>query len=191
MSEVMNGNEPIGKIRILVIFGGRSGEHAVSLESARFVLRQLRPEKYDITQVGITREGEWFTGPDALEALKSEDVSRLDRAVLLPLPAAGGLYTLDEQDKLSLLTEVDVVFPVLHGTFGEDGTLQGLLEMGELAYVGPGVTGSAVGMDKMIFFDLMRANDIPVVDTVLVLRSELEADAQAVLDQVEMIGGYT
>lgn len=178
------------KIRIVVIFGGRSGEHAVSLESVKFVLRQLNPQKYDITQVGITRDGQWFTGADALTGLLAEDLSGLKRAVLLPYPNTGGLYTLDADDRLTHLTEVDVVFPVLHGTFGEDGTIQGLLEMGDLAYVGPGVTGSAVGMDKMIFFDLMQANDIPVVDTVLVLRSELERDAQAVFKRVEKLGEY-
>ncbi len=178
------------KIKIVVIFGGRSGEHAVSLESARFVLRQLDPAKYVITQVGITLDGDWFTGPNALEALKAGDTSSLQRAVILPIPGAGGLYTLDAQDKLSLLTEVDVVFPVLHGTFGEDGTLQGMLEMADLAYVGPGVTGSSTGMDKMIFFDLMRANGIPVVETILVLRSELESDPQAVMDRLSRLGGF-
>jgi len=178
------------KVRIVVIFGGRSGEHAVSLESAKFVLSQLNPQKYEVTQVGITRGGQWYTGPDTLNALAAEDLSGLQRAVLLPFPEADGLYALDADDRISLLTEVDVVFPVLHGTFGEDGTLQGLLEMGDLAYVGSGVTGSSVGMDKMIFFDLMRANDIPVVDTVLVLRTELERDAQAVLDRVEKLGPY-
>jgi D-alanine-D-alanine ligase len=190
MSDLMHRNGQTGKIRIVVIFGGRSGEHAVSLESARFVLRQLNPEKYTVTQVGITRDGEWYTGTNALDALKAEDLSTLNRAVLLPLPTSSGLYAIDEQNKLDMLTEVDVVFPVLHGTFGEDGTLQGLLEMGDLAYVGPGVTGSAVGMDKMIFFDLMRANNIPVVETVLVLRSELEENAQALLDRIEKLGGY-
>ena len=186
----MKATEPNKKIKIVVIFGGRSGEHAVSLESARFVLSQLDPKKYDITQVGITREGEWFTGEGALSALRSGDLTGLKRAVILPLPGDSGLYTISDQGQLELLTEINVVFPVLHGTFGEDGTLQGLLEMADLAYVGPGVTGSAAGMDKMVFFDLMRANQIPVVDTVLVLRSELEADTQSVLDRVEELGAY-
>ena len=183
-------NEQASKIKIVVIFGGRSGEHAVSLQSARFVLRQLDPAKYKITEVGITREGEWLTGPDALQAFLDGKESALNRAVILPLPGSSGLYALDAGDRLSLLTEVDVVFPVLHGTFGEDGTLQGLLEMADLSYVGPGVTGSAAGMDKAIFADLMRANRIPIVDTVLVLRSELESDMQASLDRVEKLGTY-
>ncbi|MBN2045657.1 MAG: D-alanine--D-alanine ligase [Anaerolineales bacterium] len=178
------------KTKIVVIFGGRSGEHAVSLESAGFVLSQLDPQKYEITQVGITREGEWFTGEDALGRLKSGDLSGLDKAVILPLPGDAGLNVISETGQLSQVTDIDVVFPVLHGTFGEDGTLQGLLEMADLAYVGSGVTGSAAGMDKMIFFDLMRANQIPVVDTVLVLRSEIEADMQSVINRVEGLGEY-
>jgi D-alanine-D-alanine ligase len=194
MSEKMNADSTTahstGKIRIVVLFGGRSGEHAVSLESARFVLRQLDPTRYEITQVGITREGLWFSGPDTLGALTSGDVSGLLRVALLPQPGEAGLYTIANDGQLKLLTPVDVVFPVLHGTFGEDGTLQGLLEMADLAYVGPGVTGSAVGMDKAVFFDLMRANQIPAVDTILLLRSEIEREPQTAMDRVERLGGY-
>jgi D-alanine-D-alanine ligase len=178
------------KIKVGVIFGGRSGEHAVSLMSARFVLKQLIPEKYEVTQIGITREGNWYTGKNALQALLDEDTSSLSQSTMLPIPTRSGLYLLEGGDKLRLLTGLDVVFPVLHGTFGEDGTLQGLLEMSDMAYVGAGVTGSAVGMDKAIFFDVMRANQIPVVDTVLVLRSEIEEDMEAVLDRVEKLGAY-
>jgi D-alanine-D-alanine ligase len=178
------------KIKIGVIFGGRSGEHAVSLMSARFILKQLIPEKYEVIQIGITREGEWYTGENALQALIDEDASPLSQATMLPIPSRAGLYMLEGGEKLKLLTTLDVVFPILHGTFGEDGTLQGMLEMGDMAYVGAGVTGSAVGMDKAIFHDVMRANDIPVVDTVLVLRSEIENDMEAVLDRVEKLGEY-
>jgi D-alanine-D-alanine ligase len=178
------------KIKIGVIFGGRSGEHAVSLMSAKFVLAQLSPDKYDVVQVGITRDGRWFTGEHALDALFDENFSDLTPVFILPEPGGEGLYALEGSTKLNLLTNLDVVFPVLHGTFGEDGTLQGLLEMADLAYVGPGVTGSAVGMDKAIFADLMRANNIPVVGTVLVLRSEIETDMEAVLDRVETLGSY-
>ncbi|HKJ27918.1 MAG TPA: D-alanine--D-alanine ligase family protein [Anaerolineales bacterium] len=178
------------KIKIGVIFGGRSGEHAVSLMSAKFVLAQLAPEKYEITQIGITRDGRWFTGENTLDALLAEDFSHLNPVFILPEPGGEGLYALDGSAKLNLLTDLDVVFPVLHGTFGEDGTLQGLLEMADLAYVGPGVTGSAVGMDKAIFADVMRANQIPVVDTILVLRSEIESGMDAVLERVETLGEY-
>ena len=179
--------------KIAVIFGGRSGEHAVSLQSARFVLSRLSPEKYHITQIGITRDGDWFVGsteqPDVLAALLAEDISQLTPALILPVPSRAGVYSLIADGQLNLLKDIDVVFPVLHGTFGEDGTLQGLLEMADLAYVGAGVAGSSVGMDKMLFYDVMSANRIPVVDTMLVLRSELEADPDAVLDRVEAVLG--
>lgn len=178
------------KINIAVIFGGRSGEHAVSLESAKFVLNNLSQQKYNVVQVGISREGDWFSGPETLSALLTGDFSSLTKVTLLPVPASQGLYSVAAGEQLALLSAVEVVFPVLHGTFGEDGTLQGLLEMADVAYVGAGVTGSAVGMDKAIFVDLMRANDIPVVDTVLLLRSELHQDLQATLDKVETLGDY-
>ena len=178
------------KLKIGVIFGGRSGEHAVSLMSARFAINHLSPNKYDITQIGITREGDWYTGVDVVQALLDGDTSSLSSVTVLPTPSGQGLHLLEGGNKPQLLTELDVVFPVLHGTFGEDGTLQGLLEMAEIAYVGSGVTGSAVGMDKAIFFDVMRANNIPVVDTSLILRTEIENDLDAVLERVEKLGDY-
>lgn len=173
------------KLKIGILFGGRSGEHAVSLMSSRFILNVIDRDKYDVVEIGITRDGEWWVGDDAWNALNAEDTSALTPAVILPVPSQQAVYQLVDGEKLSLLSELDVVFPVLHGTFGEDGTLQGLLEMADLAYVGSGVVGSGVAMDKMIFFDVMRANKIPVVDTVLVLRSEMDTDMQAALDRVE------
>jgi D-alanine-D-alanine ligase len=178
------------RINIAVIFGGRSGEHAVSLESAKFVLSQLGDQKYKVTQVGISREGDWYCGTDVLSAMLAGDVSGLQKATILPVPDSLGLYTIEDGERLKLLSELDMVFPVLHGTFGEDGTLQGLLEMADVAYVGAGVTGSAVGMDKAIFSDLMRANEIPVVETILLLRSEVNDDLQAALEKVESLGPY-
>jgi len=177
-------------IQIAVLFGGRSGEHAVSLQSAKFILAQLDQPKYQVTQVGITREGEWFTGQDVLSAMLAGETSSLHKVLVLPIPGARALYTISKDDRLELLSSVDVVFPVLHGTFGEDGTLQGLLEMADIAYVGSGVTGSAVGMDKAIFADLMRANELPVVDTILLLRSAIKQDVQAAMEKVEALGEY-
>jgi len=187
---MMNDKSTPQALKVAVIFGGRSGEHAVSLQSTKFILAQLDRPKYQVTQVGITRDGDWFTGPDVLAAMLAEDTSSLRKAAMFPVPGAQGLFAVDENDRLELLSGVDVVFPVLHGTFGEDGTFQGLLEMADLAYVGSGVTGSAVGMDKAIFADLMRANGIPVVDTILMLRSEIERDMPAVLDKAEALGEY-
>ncbi|MDH5506718.1 MAG: D-alanine--D-alanine ligase [Anaerolineae bacterium] len=181
------------RIKVGVIFGGRSGEHAVSLMSARFILASLDPSKYAVTQIGITRQGGWLVGDDVLSALTAERVADLSPATLLPDPSRPELRRLSsigQSETLEVLTALDVVFPVLHGTFGEDGTLQGLLDMAGLAYVGPGVLGSSVGMDKGVFFDVMRANQIPVVDTVLVLRSQIEADINAAIALAEKAGQY-
>ncbi|MBI3160695.1 MAG: D-alanine--D-alanine ligase [Chloroflexi bacterium] len=178
------------KLTVGVLFGGRSGEHAVSLMSARFVLSVLDRAKYDVVEIGITRRGEWLIGDDVLAAMQAEAYDRLEPVTLLPDPTRAGLYRI-AAGGLELAARLDVVFPVLHGTFGEDGTLQGLLEMAGMAYVGPGVVGAAVGMDKAIFADLMRAHGIPVVPGVLALRSELHADMDGALDRIEAgLGGY-
>lgn len=177
------------KLRIVVLFGGRSGEHEVSLMSAKSVLDVLDPARYEVTQVGITHEGVWLTGPQAHAAFVSGETSTLKPCVLFPDPSRRGLYLLQGAEYVHL-TDIDVVFPVLHGTYGEDGTLQGLLEMADVAYVGAGVTGSAVGMDKGVFKDVMRANDIPTVESIIVLRSEIEADVQAVIRRAENLAAY-
>jgi len=176
------------RLRVAVLFGGRSGEHEVSLMSARSVLKWLDAERYDLIEVGITHEGAWLAGEDALDAFVSGDSSPLTPVTVLPDPTRKGLYRLHNGADSAALTryaEVDVFFPVLHGTFGEDGTIQGLFEMAGVAYVGAGVLGSSVGMDKGVFKDVMRANGIPVLESVLTTRGALEADASAVMDAVE------
>jgi D-alanine-D-alanine ligase len=181
------------KLRIAVLFGGRSGEHEVSLESARSVLGVLDPQKYEVFQVGITHAGTWLTGPDARLALEKGQTGALVPCTILPDPSKPGLFVLrsaDDSLTFEKLTDLDVVFPVLHGTFGEDGTLQGLLEMTDLAYVGGGVTGSSVGMDKVIFKDVMRAIGIPTVESMLILRSEIEKDIEAVIRRAETVADY-
>ncbi len=176
------------KLRVGVIFGGRSGEHEVSLMSARSILKALDPEKYEVTQIGITHEGAWLVGEDVLGALLENKTSHLAPATIIPDPARCGLYKMQKTtqgDALETFIPLDVVFPVLHGTFGEDGTLQGLLEVNDLAYVGAGVLGSALGMDKGVFRDVMIAHRIPVVDTLIVLRREIEDDLQDVIARAE------
>jgi D-alanine-D-alanine ligase len=183
------------KIRIAVLFGGRSGEHEVSLMSARSVLSALDPGKYEITQIGITKDGVWLAGENILETLSKgrSDGENLKRVVIIPDQYHNRIWEIPEENShwsLEPLANVDVVFPVLHGTFGEDGTLQGLLELAELAYVGAGVTGSSVGMDKGVFKDVMRANDIQTVASIITLRSEIERDIEAVIRQAEGVGSY-
>ncbi len=186
------------KLRIGVIFGGRSGEHEVSLMSARSVLAALDPGKYQVTQIGITLDGAWVvsghahggnSGVHLLETMLSGDLSGLAPAALLPDPTHARLYSV-RGNLLELLAELDVIFPVLHGTFGEDGTLQGFLEMADIAYVGAGVLGSSVGMDKVLFKDVMRAHNLPVLESVLLLRSEIEGDIDAALAKAEAAAPY-
>jgi D-alanine-D-alanine ligase len=181
------------KLRLAVIFGGRSGEHEVSLSSARSVLAALNKEKYQVIEIGITMDGGWVTGEDVLTRLSTGKTTRLQPCTLLPDPSRPGLYALHQHDNgesLTLIQELDCVFPVLHGTYGEDGTLQGLFELANLAYVGAGVTGSANGMDKDIFKRIMQAHHIPVVDWMLVLRSELKDNLPEVIDRATRLAPF-
>ncbi len=176
-------------ITVMVMMGGRSGEHEVSLNSARSILTTLDPQKYEIIPVGITREGIWFTAQDPLAALESGQTQDLTRVTLLPYPGSRSLYAINGA-QLAPLAEIDVVFPALHGTFGEDGTLQGMLELADLPYVGAGVLGSAVGMDKALFKDVMRANGIPVLPSIVTTRDQLETGLAAVIQQAEEVLSY-
>jgi D-alanine-D-alanine ligase len=180
------------KIRIGILFGGRSGEHAVSLVSARSVLETLDPEKYQVTQIGINLEGEWLVGEDVLEALTNQEISDLSPAAMLPVPSRSEIYSIKQiegSDLLEKFAELDLIFPVLHGSYGEDGTMQGLFELNDLAYIGAGVLGSAAGMDKALFKDVMISNQIPVVPSILIRSSELD-DLGQVLDRVEEFNQY-
>lgn len=174
------------KLNVGVIFGGQSGEHEVSLMSARSVLAAIDRQKYAVTQIGITHEGAWVCGDDVLSALEAGDVSSLTPAALLPDPTRPGLHG----PALELLSGLDVVFPVLHGTLGEDGAIQGLFEMAGLAYVGAGVLGSALGMDKGVCKDILRAHAILVPDWIVVGRDEIERDPQAVMARAMQMAAF-
>jgi D-alanine-D-alanine ligase len=181
------------KLKVAVLFGGRSGEHEVSLMSARSVLSVLDPDRYEVVEIGITHEGTWLTGENVLEAFESGSANQLSPVVVSPDPSEKGIYVLESAGsaiKLEKYSDVDVFFPVLHGTFGEDGTLQGLFELADVAYVGAGVLGSSVGMDKGLFKDVMRSNGIPVLESVVVFRSEIQSDMKAVIEKAEKVGTY-
>ena len=181
------------KINLGVIFGGRSGEHEVSLMSARSVLSVLDSEKYETTQIGIDHDGIWWSGEKVLEKLESNNKTGLYRVFILPEPGKTRVYkryTKSKKEMIEPVSELDVIFPVLHGTFGEDGTLQGLLEMADIAYVGAGVLGSSVGMDKGVFKDVMRSHSIPVVEWITVTRKDLEKDMDAVIKKCESLSSY-
>ena len=181
------------KIRVGVLFGGRSGEHEVSLASARSMMSAVDGEKYEIVPIGIAKDGRWIASGDPLKALETGESSASQPAALLGDPSQRGLLRLDSSEgvvKATLLAKLDVVFPVLHGPYGEDGTVQGLLEMAGIPYVGAGVTGSALGIDKVVFKDIMRAHGLPIVDYVAVKRKEWDADPEAVVECVEKQLGY-
>jgi D-alanine-D-alanine ligase len=196
------------KLRVGILFGGRSGEHEVSLLSAASVFNAIDKSKYEVVPIGITKEGRWVTAADAERLLggkasasapahlRAGDPDATPGAAVLasgeavivpPEPHRQSSSLTPFQTEASLASRasdrainVDIIFPVLHGTFGEDGTIQGLLELADLPYVGAGVLGSAAGMDKDIMKSLFRAAGLPVVRHVTVLRSDWEADARKI-----------
>lgn len=174
---------PGKRIRVGILFGGRSGEHEVSLASAASVIRALDPEKYEAIPIGIAKDGRWLVGPNAQKMLP-EILKTGDRVVLPPDPSVGALVPLSPASGRPS-TMVDVVFPVLHGSFGEDGTVQGLLELAGLPYVGAGVLASAVGMDKDVQKRLFAQAGLPIIPFLAMHRSEWERDRGKVLQEVK------
>jgi D-alanine-D-alanine ligase len=185
--------ETMAPLTVAVLFGGRSGEHEVSLMSARSVLSVLDRARYTVIEVGISHDGVWLGGENVLAAFESGRLDELFPITLHPDPSKPGLYairTSGATETLEKIANVDVYFPVLHGTYGEDGTIQGLFEMADVAYVGANVVGSSVGMDKGIFKDVMRANGIPTVESMIVLRSEIQHNLEDVVKRAEEVGAY-
>jgi D-alanine-D-alanine ligase len=177
-----------GKVRVAVIFGGQSGEHDVSLRSAQTVMGALDPDRYEVVPIGITREGRWLTGGDPFAALTatsplfalgqgstSEDAEERQGESALPAVLAGG---------------VDVVFPVLHGPMGEDGTVQGFLELTGVPYVGAGVLGSALSMDKAMTKTVLAQEGLPQAPWRLITRKEWERDPESCTEWVGEILGF-
>src|SRR5438552_5402840 len=170
------------KIRVGVIFGGRSGEHEVSLRSARAVIDAIDRTKYEVVPIAITKEGNWLAPAKAAQMLPAETARSLPSAstsenrndvAIIGDPSREGLYKLDSNDEVA--ERLDVVFPVLHGTYGEDGTIQGLLEMAAIPFVGCGTLASACGMDKVTIKALFRDAGLPICGYLWFLRSEWEA----------------
>ena len=190
-----SSRKPRDKYRVAVVFGGRSSEHAISCITAGSVLAAIDREKYDVVPVGIARDGRWV--------LESGDPERLQIAADNALPEVDGsraslMLTQDESgtdlvvhepaQPPQTLGEVDVVFPVLHGPWGEDGTIQGMFEMAGVRYVGAGVLASALGMDKAFMKIAFQASGLPVTPGIVVHRREWERDAAAVTAEVEALG---
>jgi D-alanine-D-alanine ligase len=157
-------------LRVGVVFGGRSGEHEVSLRSAELILASLDPEKYDVIPIAITPEGRWLSGGAARALAAPRERVQLALTKGEPLELA---------PEPSQSRQLDVVFPILHGTYGEDGTVQGLLDLADLPYVGAGVLGSAVGMDKDVMKRLLRDAGLPIVDFWALRSPEIESFIRA------------
>src|SRR5947208_3017317 len=199
------------KVRVGILFGGRSGEHEVSLLSAASVFKAIDQQKYDVVPIGITKEGRWVTASDAERLLQGKPLDHASRhlragdpdvtpgaavlasgeaVVVPPEPRQAGMVPFPSDSAptrraADRAINVDIIFPVLHGTFGEDGTIQGLLELADLPYVGAGVLGSAAGMDKDIMKSLFRAAALPIVKHVTVLRGDWETEPKKVQKVVE------
>ena len=179
------------KMRIGILFGGRSGEHEVSIMSARSILEVIDRKKYEVVMIGITKQGRWICGDDSMIVLETDHaaIDSASAAALLADPAINSLFKVSgraggREFALSRVVDLDVIFPVLHGTYGEDGAMQGFFELADIAYVGSGVVGSAVAMDKGIFKSVMRAAGLPVLSAVIFNRSEYQMDPGAVINKV-------
>ncbi len=178
------------RLCVAVIFGGRSGEHEVSLLSARAVLNALDRERFVVLPIGITLDGRWLVGGDPLASLEALAQGEQPPEAPSPVPPADVVAQLVASPEPTTpygeaLRQVDVAFPVLHGPYGEDGTIQGLFEMVGWPYVGCGVTASAVAMDKELSKAVFKAAGLPVVPYVVVMRREWEKAPQAVAERVE------
>jgi D-alanine-D-alanine ligase len=183
------------KVRVGLIFGGRSGEHEVSLMSAQGVMGAIDREKYEVVPIGITKGGRWLAAGDPMKALSSGVTAESNPALLLAEPSPQGLMRLETREqeralKAVQVSQLDVVFPILHGPYGEDGTVQGLLELAGLPYVGAGVTASAVGMDKALFKDIMCAHGLPVVPYLVIKRKSWEREPEETVAWIEAELGY-
>ncbi len=176
--------QPKKKLRVGILFGGRSGEHEVSLLSANSILNAIDRAKYDVVPIAITKQGQWLTSTEAQLLLAGDTkpaptLLKTPKSKSIQLSASAGIAVQNAalaQQNSPLAQSLDVIFPVLHGTFGEDGTIQGLLELADIAYVGSGVLGSATGMDKSAMKQLFAAAGLPQTPHVNLLRSEWRSD---------------
>lgn len=183
------------KLKVAVLFGGQSGEHEVSIQSACSVIESMNPDKFEIIPVAITHEGGWKGGSDSLallrKSLRHDILDRLvseERLALVDRLTSNQVLDLIGQRKglpVVAMREVDVIFPVLHGTYGEDGTIQGLLELAGKPYVGAGVLASSVGMDKVMMKQIFAQTGLPQGDFTFVLRRHWEQEAEQIIERIE------
>jgi D-alanine-D-alanine ligase len=184
------------KVRVAVIFGGRSGEHEVSIRSAEAVIQAIDRKKYDVLPLAITKEGKWLPPQESvglLPASVNKSITPPESTgdvALVGDPSHKGLITIDNNSGGDARQQIDVIFPVLHGTFGEDGTLQGLLEMADIPYVGCGVLASAAGMDKVTMKALFVQAGLPICKHAWFLRSQWRQDPAKVRRKIAKEIGF-
>lgn len=189
----------MSKMKIGIVFGGRSGEHEISVRSATTVINQIDREKYEVVPVAIDKDGAWLNPleslgllPENTRSLLTENIANYprDRVALVGDTRYRGLTKLDALENEDKVSPLDIVFPVLHGTYGEDGTIQGIFEMAGIPYVGCGVLASSCGMDKVVMKTLFRDANLPICEYVWFLRSEWEENQNLAVSQVETKLGY-
>jgi len=188
----------VKKLRVGVIYGGRSGEHEVSLASAAAVFQNLDPERYETIAIRIEKDGRWALPRRAPSVMKAADVIQARpelsdgsrEAHLVAHPGGDTLITIDQRDDRAVVSGLglDVVFPVLHGPYGEDGTVQGLLELANVPYVGAGVLASSVGMDKAAMKLVFAAKELPICDYQVVMKHAWQRDERAIVKRVGALG---
>lgn len=176
------------KIRVGLIFGGRSGEHEVSFCSASSIIKAIDKDKYTVIPIGITKEGRWISPQDSKLALQSGRIEGKSTVTLLNNPSGTALVRIDNNqrlDKSSTLEKLDVIFPVLHGPYGEDGTVQGLLELADVPYVGAGVAASAISMDKDLMKTIFKQKNLPILKWLTIKRKEWQKDKEKILSIIQ------
>lgn len=188
----------MSKLNVAVMFGGRTVEHEVSVVTGLQIVENIDKSKYDVTPIYVSKEGDWYTGEKLFNIKNFKDLNNLiadlRKVFLPPVPSMNSLYFypfktgLFKKEAESL--KIDVIFPAFHGMHGEDGTMQGLFEIAGIPYVGSGVTGSAVGMDKIIMKDIFKANNIPIVNYTWFLRKDYDKNKDRVVAEIESKIGY-
>ena len=176
------------KIRVGLIFGGKSGEHEVSFCSASSIIKAINKDKYTVVPIGITKEGRWISPQDSEVALQSGKIEGKSTVILLNDPSGKALIRIDNNqrlDKSSALERLEVIFSVLHGPYGEDGTVQGLLELADIPYVGAGVAASAISMDKDLMKTIFKQRDLPILKWLTIKRKEWQKDKEKILSLVQ------
>ena len=178
----------VKKIKVGLIFGGRSGEHEVSFCSASSIIKAIDKDKYTVVPIGITKEGRWISPQDSELALQSGRIEGKNTVILLNDPSGRALIRIDNNqrlDKSSASERVDLIFSVLHGPYGEDGTVQGLLELADIPYVGAGVAASAISMDKDLMKIIFKQRNLPILKWLTIKRKEWQKDKEKILSLIQ------